>query len=113
MTIHDLEEMDIVKRRDGRVCWILKSNEGEMMTFSLRLWGQHKLSNYNDDFTYNGGGYKNPKLDRQNDIVAVSKPPYKWKALHLMSEYIKAVEDNDNEKLSECMRAFNWIHVHD
>lgn len=112
LNINDLKELDIVRRRDGKVCWVLENEtEKKLETFLPSMWGQHMLYHYNDDFTY-GKDVKYPtQYDSKYDIVAVSKSRSAWKALHLMREYEKAIRDKDEKYIEECMAAFNWIEV--
>ena len=115
LTIKDLKEMDIVRRRDGSVCWILQNEyTKELQTFSLQLWGQHRLSNYYDNFKFgkNVDNF-NSKRDSRYDIVEVSKAARRstWKALQLMHDYIRIYNSEKTEEIVCCLKEFDWISV--
>ena len=113
MTINDLEEMDIVLRRDGKVCWVLRNETTKrLQTFLPDMWGQHELRHYYPNFKYGKYVRHYSLRDDNNDILAVCKPRSKWKALQLMHDY-EALRLQGNElALKEFMKEFNWINVY-
>ena len=114
--ITDLKEMDIVLRKDGRVCWVLKNDyTHKMQLFLPDMWGQSELSNYYDDFTYGKDvEHYNEKRDSMNDIVAVCRPKSPWGAIHLMRTYelaLRSKDEDSSQELEEAMKEFNWVFV--
>lgn len=113
-TIHDLKEMDLVLRRDGKICWILRNEfTHELQSFSYNLWGQQTMHNYSDDFIYgkNRKDYQGSELDKQYDIVAVYRPRSMWKVLEIMYVYVVAVRENDRDRIEEIIKNVDWIYV--
>ena len=111
MTVNALEEMDIVLRRDGEVCWVLRNEyTKQLQTFSLNMWGQHELRHYYPYFKY-GKDVMCSLKDNRYDILAVCKPRSKWKALQLMHDY-ESVLHQGSETISRFMKEFNWIDVY-
>lgn len=85
MKLHDLEEFDIVKRRDGKVMIVIYNTVYDCLAlFSPETCGcSGKLRDYRDDMTVKGHLDKSDK-----DIVAVYKCDDKCKYT-LLSKYFK------------------------
>lgn len=116
--ITDLKEMDIVLRKDGRVCWILRNDYShKLQLFLPDMWGQSELSAYYDDFTYGKNvEHYNEKRDSMNDIVAVCRPKSPWKAIHLMRTYelaLRSKDEDSSQELEEAMKEFKWVYVNE
>ena len=119
--LHELQEMDIVLREDGHICWVLQNSfTNKYQTFSLSMWGQHELSDYNQDFTYgNGVNYFIKERDSKYNIVGVCRPMSKWHAIKLVRDYEMAVDrydETDEESvldLKKALDAFKWEYVND
>lgn len=113
--ISDLKEMDIVLRRDGRVCWVLKNEySGLLQTFLPDMWGQHEIKDYDEKFRYKGDLILSRRERQPNiryDIVAVSKSRSPWKSIYNMREYEKSLKSNDQEDKDRVWEEFNWIKV--
>ena len=119
-TINDLQEMDIVLQKDGRVLWVLRNDYTyKLQTFNIDMWGQRELDHYNPNFTYGKDvQYFVPHRDNKLDIVAVCRPASKWKALQLMRYYEMAKQDvkqnpskENEEYLAEQFEAFKWQYT--
>lgn len=110
--MEQLKEMDIVLRRDGKICWIMKNeNTQRMQTFALGLYGQHELLDY-EDFVY-GKNVKhfNPERDKKYDIVSVCQTRSPWHAIHLVRNYELALKSEDDEAIKQALADFSWVEV--
>lgn len=113
----DLKPLDIVLTYNGEIQWVLTNFEGELMTFGTSLWGRHSISKYDSSFRYTGGKdlSKMSRGERQlymkDNIVAVYRPEYDWKALHVMKLYTDAKRLNDEEMMDDALKQFKWTVV--
>lgn len=82
--VTDLQEMDIVKSRDGRFHWILKDETGDLCVYNDSLALCAKLSEYNDDFSFKD------KNKSDLDIVKVARVSNR-RALVIMNDYSEAI----------------------
>ena len=113
-TPKDLQPMDVVLRRDGKVCWILENEyTHKLQSFGHNLWGQQVICDYSDDFIYgkNRTNYQSSVLDTQYDIVAVHRPRSAWKALDIMYRYGAARDRGDRDWMREIVNEIDWIYV--
>jgi hypothetical protein len=118
MIIHKLQEMDVVLRRDGVVCMVLKDEiVGKLRLFGLNLQGFHLLKDYKYDFTY-GTDVILEDLDekeleniRKYDIVAVSGLDSTFRKLLVMKNYEKSLGVMDVESVDIWLRSFQWIYT--
>lgn len=116
MIIQKLQAMDIVLRRDGLICWILKDTiSGRLRLFDLELYGYHLLKNYNCDFTY-GKHVNLEDLDeiemkniRDYDIVAVSGLNSEYDKLWTAKNYEKSIYIHDKERQNMWFEMFKWV----
>ena len=117
MTPIDLCEMDIVLKRNGMVCWVLKNDfDHDLQLFNVDLWGQQKLRNYDSKFRYTGGenlslmSKRERKPYQEHDIIAIYKSESKWKLLNLMYNY-KSIMKSNNKNIIERMSEFDWQFI--
>lgn len=117
MTIpQKLQEMDVVLRRDGTVCWVLKDEiVGRLGLFGLDMLGYHLLKNYNYDFTY-GKDLILEDLDekereniRKYDIIAVSGLDSTHNKLWVARNYEKSLLAGDTDSKNIWFRQFKWV----
>lgn len=116
MIITDLKEMDIVLRRDGQVCWILRNETTQTLeTFLPDMWGQHMLSDYRINFDYGTPGLtrREREMNRRYDIIAVSKSRSNWKSIDNMRRYEIAKRDGDEAEIKDALSHFDWIYLNE
>jgi len=116
-SINDIKEMDIVLRRDGKVCWVLRNeSSGLLETFLPDMWGQQYIKDYDDQFRYKGEecsrlSRRERAPYRKYDIVAISPSRSCWKSIYNMRTYDHSLKSNDQEEKDIAWENFNWIEV--
>lgn len=113
-TLSDLNELDIVERRDGEICWVLRNESTKSLeTFLPDMWGQHMLEDYNANFTYGGPCLTRSERERNKpyDIVGVCKSRSPWKSIQLMRQYEIAQKSGDSEEIKKAIQEFKFVQV--
>ena len=118
MIMHKLQEMDVVLRRDGVVCMVLKDDiMGKLRLFGLDLQGFQLLKDYKYDFTYGKNGifeYFN-EAERENmknyDIIAVSGLDSTFRKLLVIKNYKQSRDVMDVETINVWFKSFLWVYT--
>ena len=113
-----LQEMDVVLRRDGTVCWILKDDGvGRLRLFGLDFIPYGLIKNYKYDFTYGKDLYleDSGEIVLKNlykyDIVAVSGLDSTVKKLLVARNYEKFLNSGDEITKKHWFDMFNWNYT--
>lgn len=113
-----LSEMDLVLRRDGTVCWVLKDeNIGRLRLYGLDLQPYDLLADYNYDFTYGKGINLEKMIDmgEENvlnlDIIAVSGVTSTHRKMFIARNYEKSMITGDIETKNTWFTMFNWVYT--
>lgn len=118
MIMHKLQEMDVVLRRDGVVCMVLKDDiVGKLRLFGLDLLGYHLLKDYTYDGKY-GKDIVMEDLDekeleniRKYDIVAVSGLDSTFRKLLVIKNYKQSRDVMDVETINVWFKSFLWVYT--